>query len=116
MINMNLKELSDIRTERAYSILKNGNPEAISEQEFLVPASNPEHKYKVTHIDSWTCECKDFETRCKSNGIYCKHIKAIQFFLAFKNKVEIDDLDIDKELNKEACIYCNSENIVRDGV
>ena len=58
--NINLKELSDIRTERAYSILKNGNPEMINEQEFLVPASNPEFRYKVSHIDSWTCECLDF--------------------------------------------------------
>ena len=112
---LKLKKLSELRSERAKSILAKSKPELISENTYLVPSSNLEHKYKVTYIDSWTCECKDFETRCKSNGIYCKHIKAIQFFLAFKNKVEIDDLDINDKLNKDACAYCNSYKIFKRG-
>jgi len=106
-----LKKLSDIRTERAYSILKNGKPKIINKQEFLVPASNPNYKFKVTHRDAWTCECPDFQKTCKDKGLYCKHIKAIQFFLKLRNKTEIDN--ILNENSRKECIYCKSKNIIK---
>ncbi len=109
-----LKKLSDIRTEKAYSILKNGKPEIINEQEFLVPASNSNYKFKVTHRDAWTCECLDFQKTCKDKGLYCKHIKAIQFFLKLRNKTEIDNI-LDENPEKE-CIYCKSKNIIKRGI
>src|SRR3989344_8471956 len=114
--NINLKELSDIRTERAYSILKNGNPEMISEQEFLVPASNPEFRYKVSHIDSWTCECPDFQKRCRENGLYCKHIKAIQLFQKLKNKTEVEELLPETKETINECPSCKSSNLIKRGL
>ncbi|MBI2498679.1 IS1/IS6 family transposase [Candidatus Woesearchaeota archaeon] len=112
---LNLKKLSQDRTERAYAILRNGNPEIVNEQEFLVPASNPKYKYKVTHVDSWTCECPDFQERCKNNGMYCKHIKAIQFFLKLQNKVEVDELNFNiEERQSRKCPNCKSSKIVRN--
>jgi len=109
-----LKNFSKWRSQRARDILRLGNPSQIDEFTYLVPASNPDYKYKVTHIDSWTCECPDFKERCKDNGLYCKHIKAIQFFMKLKNKTEVDDLVTDNI--KEECIYCNSKEIIKRGV
>ena len=110
-----LKKLSQIRDERAKLILRNGKPQIINEQEFLVPASNPNYKYKVTHIDSWSCECLDFVNRCQKLNVYCKHIKAIQFFLKLQNKTELDNLDFNIEENQEKkCLFCKSEKIVKN--
>ncbi|MFH1210133.1 MAG: DDE-type integrase/transposase/recombinase [archaeon] len=113
---LDLKKLSKDRDERAKLILDNGNPKVLDEATYLVPSSNHKDNYKVSHIDSWTCECKDFQLKCKDNGLFCKHIKAIQFFLKFKNKVELDDMNVDNEINDEICIYCKSKNIVKDGI
>ncbi|MBI2107266.1 IS1/IS6 family transposase [Candidatus Woesearchaeota archaeon] len=114
---LDYKKLSQDRELRAKSILAKSKPELINENTYLVPSQfDSNKKYKVTHIDTYSCECQDFQTRCKSNGIYCKHIKAIQFFLKFKNKVEIDDLNVDKEFNKESCVYCSSDKIFKRGV
>jgi len=67
----NLKDFADKRSQRAKAILENGNPSQIDEFTYLVPSqSNSEKKYKVTHIDSYSCECQDFERRCKGNGLY----------------------------------------------
>ena len=66
--------------------LAKSKPELINENTYLVPSQfDSNKKYKVTHLDSYSCECKDFQTRGKDKGMFCKHIKAIQFYLAFKN-------------------------------
>lgn len=72
-----IKNFSEWRNERAKAILEKGNPESIDEFTYLVPSQNSSKKYKVTHIDSYSCECQDFQRRCKGKGLYCKHIKAI---------------------------------------
>lgn len=111
-----LKKLSDIRKQRAYSILEKGEPQLVNETTYLVPSSDGTKRYTVTHIDSYSCDCPDFQQHCKDKGIYCKHINAIILFQKFKNSLETEELNIEKELNKEACVYCGSENIVKDGV
>src|SRR3989344_3375098 len=112
---LSLKNLSDLRKQRAYSILEKGKPTLINESTYLVPSSDGVHKYQVTHIDSWTCECKDFQERCKQNGLYCKHIQSILLLNKLKNKVELDETNFENELNKESCPYCNSEDIFKRG-
>ena len=81
-----LKNLSQIRDLRAKQILEKGNPEVLDENTYLVPSQfDSNKKYQVTHFDSYSCNCKDFELRCKGKGLYCKHIKAILLFEKLKN-------------------------------
>lgn len=113
---LDLKKFSDVRKQRAYTILQNGEPKLVNENTYLVPSSNGKDRYTVTHVDSYSCSCPDFQKNCKNMGLYCKHINAIILFEKFKNSVEVDDNNLEKELNKEACVYCGTDNIVKDGV
>lgn len=65
-----IKQQSDVRQQRAELILQKGNPECIDENTYLVPSQfDSNKKYQVTHLDSYSCNCKDFEMRCKGKGI-----------------------------------------------
>ena len=117
-----LKNFSEWRNERAKQILQKGNPETIDEFTYLVPSQNSDTKYKVTHIDSYSCECQDFQRRCKGKGLYCKHIKAIILFQKIKTKYEVKP-KVEEELKfiiespkKDLCPNCSSENIIKRGV
>jgi len=115
-----LKNFSEWRNERAKAILKKGEPQVIDEFTYLVPSQNSDRKYHVTHIDSYSCDCKDFEMRCKSKGLYCKHIKAILLFEKVKTSYEVEqikpaiELMIEKPLN-DCCPQCNSKKIMKYG-
>jgi len=112
----NIKKLSQVRELRAREVLMAGKPRIISEEEFLVPATDGKHNYKVLHLDAWFCECPDFKERCQKIGIHCKHIKALQLFLKIRNSKQIEDFDILQIENEEGnCSYCNSDKIVKQG-
>src|SRR3989338_7554756 len=94
-----IKEFADKRSQRAKAILQNGNPSQIDEFTYLVPSQfDSTKKYRVTHIDSYSCEYQDFERRCKGNGFYCKHIKAILLFEKLKNVYEIEATPIKRDI------------------
>jgi len=116
-----LKNFSSWREERAKAILEKGNPESIDEFTYLVPSQNSSKKYKVTHIDSYSCECQDFQRRCNGKGLYCKHIKAILLFEKIKTKYEVEP-QVEREIEliidlpkKDACPYCSCEKIFKRG-
>ena len=112
-----LKKLSQMRELRAKEILMVGKPRILSEEEFIVPASDGKHNYKVLHLDAWSCECLDFKERCQKIGIYCKHIKAMQQFLRLKNNQIEEDFSVEGiiEEDKIICAYCKSGNITKQG-
>jgi len=118
-----LKYLSQSREQRAKEILLIGNPVIIDENTYLVPSQfDLNKKYRVTHFDSYSCNCKDFELRCRGNGLYCKHIKVILLFEKIKTKYEIQP-KVEKEIEliidipkKECCPYCQSEKLIARGV
>ncbi|MBU1028202.1 MAG: DDE-type integrase/transposase/recombinase [Nanoarchaeota archaeon] len=117
-----IKNFSSWREERAKAILEKGNPESIDEFTYLVPSQNSEKKYKVTHIDAYSCECEDFKRRCQGKNLYCKHIKAILLFEKLKAKYEIKP-EVEKEISliietpqKDLCPECQSENIFKRGI
>lgn len=117
-----LKNFSEWRNEKAKAILQKGNPETIDEFTYLVPSQfDSSKKYAVTHIDSYSCECPDFQNRCKGKGLYCKHIKAILLFEKIKVSYEVEqvkpviELMIEKPLN-DCCPQCNSKNIMKYGM
>lgn len=112
----NLKKLSHDRELRAKEVLIIGKPKLLSEEEFVVPSTNGKDNYKVIHVDSWSCECPDFKTRCQKLGIYCKHIKAIQLFLKLRNSKQIEEFDILQIANEEdKCPSCSSDKITKQG-
>lgn len=115
MDNINLKKLSDDRKARASALLNDRVPEAVSGGIYLVPSSDGTKKYKVSHIDTYSCECPDFEYRCKDNGLYCKHIDAIILFNKLKSNVELGDFDVDEVLDEKACPNCKSDKIFKFG-
>jgi transposase-like protein len=117
-----IKNFSEWRNERAKAILEKGNPETLDEFTYLVPSQNSDKKYKVTHIDSYSCECPDFQRRCKGRGLYCKHIKAIILFQKIKQQYEVKP-EVEQEIKliietpqKDLCPSCNSENLIKSGI
>ena len=84
-----IKNFSEWRNERAKAILEKGSPETLDEFTYLVPSQTSDRKYRVTHIDAYSCECEDFKRRCQGKNLYCKHIKAIILFEKLKQKYEV---------------------------
>ena len=119
----NIKEFSENREMRAKAILQKGNPSQIDEFTYLVPSQfDSNKKYQVTHFDSYSCECPDFQSRCKENGLYCKHIKAILLFEKLKNAYEVDQTPIKREIEtiaettqKNVCPYCSCDKMFKRG-
>ena len=59
-----IKQFSDTRQQRAKQILEIAEPQVLDEYTYLVPSQfNSSKKYQVTHIDSYSCECQDFQKR-----------------------------------------------------
>ncbi len=117
-----LKNLSETREQRAKAILEIGNPIVVDENTYLVPSQfDSNKKYQVTHFDSYSCNCKDFELRCRAKGLFCKHIKAILLFekikakYEFKPQVEQEIEFIINPIKKNLCPNCSSENIIKSG-
>src|SRR3989344_844663 len=119
-----IREFADKRSQRAKAILQNGNLSQLDEFTYLVPSQfDSSKKYRVTHIDSYSCECQDFERRCRGKGLYCKHIKAILLFEKLKVSYEVEQNPIKRELDlmiekplDDCCPYCSSKNIIKFGV
>src|SRR3989344_3029950 len=124
MITQTIKQLSDKREQRARQILEHSKPECLDENTYLVPSQfDSTKKYQVTHFDSYSCSCPDFQNRCKSRGLYCKHIKAIILFQKLKNAYEVEATPIKQEIEliidkpqQEICPFCFSENLIRSGI
>ncbi|MFH1803106.1 MAG: DDE-type integrase/transposase/recombinase [archaeon] len=116
-----IKNFSEWRNERAKAILQKGNPETLDEFTYLVPSQTSNKKYRVTHIDAYSCECEDFKRRCQGKNLYCKHIKAILLFEKIKAKYEVEP-QVEKEIEliieqpqKDVCPYCSCEEIFKRG-
>ncbi|MCL4389204.1 DDE-type integrase/transposase/recombinase [Candidatus Marsarchaeota archaeon] len=114
--NTDLKKLSDDRKARASALLNKAVPEVLNAGVYLVPSSDGSKKYTVSHIDAYSCDCPDFEYRCKENGLYCKHIDAIILFNKLKNKVEMSDFDVDDVLDERICPNCKSDKLIQKGL
>ena len=114
--NTDLKKLSDDRKARASALLNDRVPEEVSGGIYLVPSSDGTKKYKVNYIDTYSCDCSDFEFRCKDRGLYCKHIDAIILFNKLKSKVEMDDFDVDSVIDEKVCPKCKTSKILKFGM
>lgn len=109
------KKLLELRKIRGYSILAKGDvPTIVDEENFFVPSQSDKSKrYRVTHLEGWTCECPDYTQR----KIECKHIQAIRIFLKVRGSQDAAILELKEELNKEAvnCSFCGSDEVMKRG-
>jgi transposase-like protein len=111
----------DDREVRGYSIIASGvKPKCIDEETFVIPSQSGDGKYKVTHKQEWICECPDFKHR----HLPCKHIRAVQFWIKLRGNIHNEDVkdfeekvlnDLKDDYSKSRCIFCNSENIIKNG-
>ena len=85
----------------------------LSDQSYDVRSQTGNGFYRVVCKKfKWACSCPDHEYR----AIECKHIWAVRFSLAIRKEVQASNTHIIPLLDVHSCIYCHSENIVRDGM
>jgi transposase-like protein len=58
----------------------------------------------------WVCSCPDHKFR----GVKCKHVFAVEISFALRKEVEV--ARIAPITTTTICIYCDSSNIVKDGL
>jgi len=111
----NIEDMEKIRKIRAYAILAKGDtPKRVDEETFIIPSQhNPNIKYRVIHKQEWKCDCPDFKYR----KVKCKHIQAVEMWLHLRQCLINDDvLELKDEIGYIRCNYCNSTNVVKDGI
>lgn len=115
---METKQFSEARKERARVILENSEPEVIDENTFLVSSQNSNKKYRVTYHDTFSCDCLDFQERCKGQGRFCKHIQAIILYNKFKQVLEKQEetFVLGQTETKPICPHCKSNNLIKRGI
>jgi len=67
-------------------------------------------KARMNRVIGWVCECPDHVYR----QVKCKHIWAVEFSLALRNKVK--ESVVIEPLSSSICPYCTSQKIVRHGM
>jgi putative transposase len=83
----------------------------IDENFYTVRSQSGNGEYAVCKVNGeWTCQCPDHTYR----HVVCKHIHAVTFSLSVRAEVAISR--VIPELNVNACQYCGSNQIVRDGI
>ena len=82
----------------------------ISELKYVVKSQNGNGDYDISSTDlGWACSCPDHKFR----GVKCKHIFAVEISFALHKEVEVARIE---PLQINCCIFCNSSNIVKDGL
>ena len=82
----------------------------ISELKYVVKSQNGNGDYDVCSTDlGWVCSCPDHKFR----GVKCKHIFAVEISFALRKEVEVARIE---PMQIKCCIFCNSSNIVKDGL
>ena len=107
---------SEARKERALEVLNTRVPERINDTTYLIPSADGTTQYKVRHLDTYSCTCSDYTKRCRENGLYCKHINAIILFNKLKNKVDVEDFNVDDITDEKTCPECKSDKLQKFGI
>ena len=84
---------------------------SIEENFYTVKSQSGNGEYAVFKVDNeWQCECADFNFR----HVTCKHIHSVIF--SQKLKQEVKTHTVIQSLNTSNCVFCSSENIVKDAI
>ena len=87
----------------------------ISEEAYKVKSQSGNGVYDILKtVQGWMCSCPDHTYR----NVKCKHIWAIEFSTALRQRVEFNKISrsIEPLSGTSNCIHCGSDNILRDGV
>jgi transposase-like protein len=104
------KQLID-RKQQGYLITQmNGSIKRLSETGYTVRSQSGNGTYEINSTNlGWKCSCADHTYR----GVKCKHIFAVEISFALRKEVEVRKIE---PVGIAGCIYCNSFNIVKDGL
>ena len=109
--------IMDGRRQKGQEIAQHkGQIKRISEEAYKVKSQNGNGTYDVLRTESgWMCSCPDHTYR----DVKCKHIWAVELSTAIRQRVEVARLSnqvIEPIAGLSNCIYCGSDDILRDGV
>ena len=83
----------------------------IDESIYLVKSQSGNGEYEViSGIFGFACSCPDHTYR----SVKCKHIFAVEYSLKLHEEVKANT--VIAAVNVTACLFCNSNNIIKDGV
>jgi transposase-like protein len=107
-----IKELEQKREERGLEIVqRESQVKQIEENFYTVLSQSGNGEYAVFKVDKeWSCECPDNRFR----QVRCKHIFAVETSIRIKEQVKKNI--IIAPLNTSKCVYCSSEQIVKDAI
>ena len=119
----NMATVSVLRMDKGKAIAEKPNQIVrLDERSYRVASQSRDIMYDVVRKENggWLCTCPDFQYRSiyAANGkgtlLKCKHIWAVEFSLKLRDKVK--ESVVIQPLAINACIYCKSENIKKDGI
>jgi len=100
------------REERGEAIAQlEGQVKRVDENTYTVESQSRNGEYCISKVcGEWLCECPDNKYR----HVKCKHVFAVEFSSQLRNGVQIRR--IEPETSVQACRFCGSSDIVKDGV
>jgi transposase-like protein len=83
----------------------------IDSNSYVVKSQSNNGEYHVSkEANGWVCKCPDHVYR----HVKCKHIFAVEFSQSLRAEVAVNR--VIPEINAKNCLYCGSDDIVKDGV
>lgn len=102
-----------LREQKGKEIALKSDLIRVSDYHYKVQSQTTNRKYDVIKTDNvWHCSCPDHIYR----HVCCKHIHAIEFSIKFREEVREKNKVVISPIKIEACIYCKSDNISKDGL
>src|SRR4051812_15520229 len=104
---------SQTRESRGKQLAKlDSSVRRIDEHNYVVRSQSGNGEYQAINTElGFIRSCSDHVYP----GVKCKHIYALEFSYAFRNKVKRSQTVI-KPINMQACSRCQSDNIVKHGI
>ena len=102
------------RMVRGFAIVaQNRQIKQIEAHTFKVRSQSGNGQYVITNGKSWDCSCPD----CTYRKVMCKHIFAVKFWIALKEKIDSDDVfKLYREFTEAStCRFCGSVNLIKWG-
>lgn len=102
----------NLREQRGTQIAQQENRiHRIEENLYQVKSQSTDSTYEVLNTSlGWICQCPDHIFR----GVKCKHIWAVE--ISEKLRQKVSENRIIQPINTSSCIFCHSENIVKNAL
>ena len=85
----------------------------IDDHSYKVKSQTSNQEYDVISLESgWVCSCPD----SMYQNVKCKHVYGLEVSLSIKKEVWARKTVIIEPISTSNCIYCKSDNIVKDGL